>query len=136
MSTEKFVAIKVKCPKCKKSLMDPYHPFHTKPSIALDIELEGIKGKQRLCSYYGCYDQEITIEVPDQTVLKYSCPSCKEELTSNSFCEECNAAMVPLTMEKGGRIYICSRRGCKGHYLHFDNVSDGLRKLYNEFGYF
>ena len=133
---EKFVAIKVKCPKCKKSLMDPYHPFHNKPSILLNIEVNGKKGKQRLCSYYGCYDQETTIEVLDQEVMKYSCPSCNEDLVSANRCEECNAPMIPLSMEKGGRMFVCSRRGCKAHYLHFENVSDGLRKLYNEFGYF
>ena len=133
---EKFVAIKVKCPKCKKSLMDPYHPFHGKPSMSLNIEVNGEKGIQRLCSYYGCYDQEITIKIPDQEVVKYFCPSCNEELISTNHCEECDAPMIPLSMEKGGRIYFCSRRGCKAHYLHFDNVSDGLRKLYNEFGYF
>jgi len=133
---EKFVPLRVKCPKCKKTFMDPYNTLHDKPTILLDVESKDEKGKMRLCSYYGCYDQKASIEIGDQEIVKYSCPSCKEELISKNICEECEAPMVPFSMEKGGRIYICSRKGCHKHYLNFENVSDGLRKMYNEFGYF
>ena len=117
-------------------MMDPYHQINGKPSILLDIESNKLKGKIRLCAYYGCYDHEATIELKDQDVVKFSCPSCKEKLVSKNVCETCGAPMVPLSMEKGGRIYICSRKGCSEHYINFENVSDALRKMYNEFGYF
>ncbi len=133
---EKFVALKVKCPRCKKSLMDPYHTLHGKPTILLNIEHNNEKGKIRLCSYYGCYDSEADIELVDNELIHFFCPHCNEELTSKNHCEECDAPMVPLSMEKGGRIYMCTRKACNKHYLNFENVSDGLRKMYNEFGYF
>jgi methionyl-tRNA synthetase len=133
---EKLIALKIKCPKCKKSMMDPYHQINGKPSILMDIESDGEIGKIRLCAFYGCYDHEATIELKDKSIVKFSCPSCKEELVSKNVCEACGAPMVPMSMEKGGRIYICSRKGCSEHYINFENVSDALRKMYNEFGYF
>lgn len=117
--------------------MDSYHQIKGKSSILLDIKTDdGQIHKLRLCSYYGCYEHESTVELKDQAVVRFFCPHCHEELTSHHLCEECAAPMVPLSMEKGGRLYICSREGCKQHYLNFKNVSDGLRKLYNEYGYF
>jgi predicted RNA-binding Zn-ribbon protein involved in translation (DUF1610 family) len=133
---EKLIALKVKCPKCKKSLMDPYHNINGKPSIAIDIEVKGEKGKMMLCSYYGCYEHKSTIELPENEIITFFCPNCNEKLISKNVCEECNAPMIPLSFEKGGRLYICSRLGCTKHYLNFENVSDALRKMYNEFGYF
>ncbi len=133
---EKLISLNVKCPKCKKSLMDPYRLINKKPSIRVDIEVNGKKGKFRLCSYYGCFNHESDIELPKGEILTVHCPKCHEELISNHICEECGAQMIPLSLDKGGRIYICSRIGCKKHYLNFENVSDALRKMYNEYGYF
>ncbi len=133
---EKFVALKIKCPRCNKSLMDPYHQINGKPSIALDVASDTEKGKIHLCAYYGCYEHKSTIKLKDKEIVKLSCPSCSEELSGENKCDTCGAPMVPLSMEQGGRLYICSRNGCSEHYLNFENVSDALRKMYNEFGYF
>jgi hypothetical protein len=117
--------------------MDPYHQIKGKSSILLEFKADnGQMHKLRLCSYYGCYEHESTVEIKDQTIPSFFCPHCHEELMSNHLCEECEAPMIPFSMEKGGRLFICSRKGCKQHYLNFKNVSDGLRKLYNEYGYF
>jgi len=133
---DKLIALKVKCPVCKKSLMDPYHVINGKPSIRLEIKIDGKMENLRLCAYYGCFDHETRIEIPKGEILDFYCPNCQEELISTHKCEECGAPMVPLALEKGGRIYICSRMGCKKRYLNFEKVSDALRKMYNEFGYF
>ncbi len=131
------VALNVKCPHCKKSLMDPYHRIHEKPSILLDIESGGKKGKIRLCSYYGCYTHESTIELKEGEIVHLFCPHCHEELISKSkTCSECNAPMIPLALQKGGRVYICSRVGCNKHFLSFENISEALTRLYNEYGNF
>jgi hypothetical protein len=35
----------------------------------------------------------------------------------------------------GGKLGVCSRRGCKNHLVEFEDLSNALRKLYQEYGY-
>ena len=133
---ENMVALNVKCPHCKKSLMDPYHRIHEKPSILLDIEARNGKGKIRLCAYYGCYTHESSVELVKDEEVKLFCPHCGEELISKNKCDECGSPMLPLTLQKGGRVFICSRVGCTKHFISFENISEALTRMYNEFGYF
>lgn len=133
---DKLIALKIKCPKCGTSLMDPYHLVKDKPSVHLEIEVNGEKGDIHLCSYYGCTDHNSSINVEEGAKTDFSCPSCHEKLVNTKLCEECDTPMVPLQMEKGGRIYMCAKKGCNQHFLEFSNVSDALRKMYNEYGYF
>jgi len=133
---DKLIALKVKCPICKTTLMDPYRTINGKPSINLDVKINGQMEQLRLCAYYGCYDHESSTDISKGKILEFYCPHCHEKLISKHTCEQCDAPMVPLALDKGGRIYICSTMGCEKHYLNFDKVSDALRKMYNEFGYF
>lgn len=133
---ENLISLRTKCPYCKKSLMDPYDQINGKPSIKVDIEVNGKKGRFRLCSYYGCFDHKSSIELPENEQIKFFCPHCNKELISPNKCEECGSPMIPFALEKGGKVHICSKVGCNKHFISFQNVSDALRKLYNEFGYF
>lgn len=131
-----LIALRTKCPHCKKSFMDPYDQINGKPSIKVDIEANGKKGRFRLCSYYDCFDHKCNFELSKGEVIKFFCPHCNTELTSPNKCEECGAPMIPFSLEKGGKVHICSRIGCKKHFISFQDVSDALRKFYHEFGYF
>ena len=133
---EKYIALSVKCPHCGKSLMNPYFTIHNKPSVKLFIEGTKGRGTINLCGYYGCTDHSCTINLEEGEVCKFYCPHCEMELTSAHHCRDCEAPMVPFAMDKGGLLHMCSRLGCNSHYLNFLNVSDALRKMYNEFGYF
>ena len=131
-----LIALRTKCPHCKKSFMDPYDQINGQPSIKVDIEANEKKGRFRLCSYYGCFDHKSSIELNKNEVIKFYCPHCKKELTSPNKCEECGEPMVQFALEKGGKVHICSKVGCNKHFISFQDISDALRKLYNEFGYF
>jgi predicted RNA-binding Zn-ribbon protein involved in translation (DUF1610 family) len=133
---EKYIALSVKCPHCGKSLMNPYFTIHNKPSVKLDIEVKGARGTVNLCAYYGCVDHSSTLSITEGEIYKFFCPHCAQELISSHQCRDCEAPMIPFSMEKGGLLHMCARRGCNSHYLNFLNVSDALRKMYNEFGYF
>jgi predicted RNA-binding Zn-ribbon protein involved in translation (DUF1610 family) len=133
---EKYIALQVKCPHCGKSLMNPYLNIQNKPSVTVKIQCGERLGVINLCSYYGCTDHACTITLDEGEVCRFFCPHCDEELVSSHTCRVCDAPMIPFSMEKGGTLHMCSRKGCNSHYLNFLNVSDALRKMYNEFGYF
>lgn len=133
---EKYIPLSLKCPLCGKSLMDSYRLIHNRPTVKLEVAFGGNRGLINVCSFYGCSDHVSTIPVAEGDVVQLFCPHCRQELISHLACRECGHHMIPFSLEQGGRMYLCSRWGCNQHYLNFSNVSDALRRLYNEFGYF
>lgn len=132
----KTVSLKVKCPHCGKSFMDTETMLHNSQSIKLNIETVSDRGTIRLCSIYNCYDHLCDFDLKKGEIAKFFCPNCNKELKSNDHCSEpnCNAPMVPLTMEIGGKVFICSRRGCTNHFVAFEDLETQLRKFYHEYG--
>ena len=55
-------------------------------------------------------------------------------LTIKDECKLCGAPMVTFVLKAGGRVSICSRKGCSNHYLTFQDLTQELSKFYNEFG--
>jgi len=133
--TKNLISLKVKCPHCHKSLMDYTHFLHDKPSIKLHIEIMGQHGAINLASCYGCYDKVCNVELVDNEIARFSCPFCKKELPSPTKCEDCGAPLVGFVLEKGGKVHICSRVGCKKHYVTFEDIYDTLTQFYNEYDY-
>jgi len=134
----KKVSLSVKCPNCSKSFMDSENMLHDSPSIKLNIETSTDRGTIRLCSLYGCYDHLSDFDLKQGEIARFFCPSCNKELKSNDYCEasNCNAPMVPFTLELGGKVLICSRRGCTNHFVAFEDLETQLRKFYHEYGEF
>ena len=130
---EKHVSFSVKCPHCSASLMNPDKVLNGKPTIELDIEFNGIKGKLNLCSKYGCFDHESTIKVDYKEIAKMYCPHCNKELITEVKCEACEAPMATFGIKSGGRVSICSRHGCTKHYVAFQNLEDAIRKFHEEY---
>jgi len=129
------INFEVNCVHCNKSLMDAYNTLLTKPSIRVNIESEAGKGILRLCSIYDCYTHTSDVEIKPQEVVKFFCPSCNESLYSDIKCEHCEAPMVTFKLEIGGKVSICSRRGCKNHNVNFVDLASALDVFYNKFGY-
>jgi len=129
------VALKLKCPSCHKSLMDKSHKIDGHSSIGLNMEVKGKKGWLRLSPVYGSYKVESEFPIAKDAIVKISCPHCQELLTSASECEICGARMVPMMLEEGGRMFICSRRGCKKHFLEFEDINGALAKFHDTYSY-
>ncbi|MCX6235199.1 MAG: hypothetical protein NT175_10870 [Bacteroidetes bacterium] len=125
-----FICLNVKCPLCKKSLMDKDQLVDGKPGIVLNIETSEQKGTIILSSIYESYNYRCSIDIPSGEIAKFSCPLCHQMITSDIQCEYCDAHMVPLLLDIGGKANICSRSECKGHFLEFENISVALKKLY------
>jgi Zn finger protein HypA/HybF involved in hydrogenase expression len=43
--------------------------------------------------------------------------------------------MLPFHLDMGGKVSICSRIGCKNHFVEFEDLSVALRQFYQEYGY-
>lgn len=133
--SKNLISLKVKCPKCNHSLMDYTNFLNAKPSIKLHIEMNDQHGVIHLCSSYGCYDKTSNIELVDGEVAKLICPSCKTDLATSHVCEVCKAPLVEFNLEKGGKVHVCSRIGCKKHYVTFEDIYSTLSSFYEEYDY-
>jgi hypothetical protein len=134
MNPINFISLKVKCPVCNKSLMDNEHKVDSEPSIKLAIKSGGKEGTIRLSSVYGSYNYLCDIDVPDQEIVSFFCPLCREELESAELCKSCDAPLVSLILDLGGKVSFCSRKGCQDHNVGFEDLTVALNKLYQEFG--
>lgn len=130
-----LISLKVKCPVCGHSLMDETRRVDNCPSIRLKIEVGKKTGIINLSSVWESFNYVSNIEIPKKKILKLSCPHCKSEIKGKSDCEVCNAPMIPLDLELGGDICICSRMGCRNHFVKFVDFSFALKQLYIETGY-
>ena len=131
---EKQVFFEVKCPSCRKSLMDETKIINDKPAIKLATKYKEERGFLYLCSRYGCYDHQSDIKVPANAIVEVHCPHCDHLLSSTVECETCQAPMVTFAIKSGGRVSLCSRHGCNQHYVSFQDLETAIRKFHEEFG--
>jgi len=115
--------------------MNPEKLIDNAPSIHLDIECMGQKGEIWLSSIYGSYDFTATIEIPKGEIAGFHCPHCHEHMISRTECTSCGSFMVPFYLDMGGKVNICSRSGCKNHFVEFEDLSVALRRFYHEYGH-
>ena len=88
-----------------------------------------------LSSVWESFNYVCTIETPKKEILKLSCPHCNSVIKGKKDCEVCSAPIVRLDLEVGGDVRICSRMGCKSHFVKFVDFSFALKKLYIKAGY-
>lgn len=131
---KKKISLHVKCPHCRKSLMDDEVKLHDHPSIKLNVVTADERGVINLCSIFECYDHKTDIAMKKGTVVDVYCPKCNKELLINEECNVCGAPMVSFVLRVGGRVAICSRYGCSNHYVAFQDLSSELSKFYHEYG--
>jgi ssDNA-binding Zn-finger/Zn-ribbon topoisomerase 1 len=130
---KKQISLHVKCPHCRKSLMDEEKLLNGQPSIRLNIVTPEERGVIYLCSIYECHDHETNLDIKKNTVVDFYCPHCNKELLVNEECKVCGAPMVTFVLKVGGRVSICSREGCVNHYIAFQDLSAELSKFYQEY---
>ncbi len=131
------ISLHVKCPKCYQSMMDYNNLIHEKPSIHVMVKNEKYDtGHLWLCSTYGCYDKQCDIDLPEDTNVEVFCPHCNALLNTAIDCKcEGNGKIIKFNIDIGGIVSICSRVGCKNHYVMVDDLEVTLRRFHREYGY-
>lgn len=114
---ERVFSVDVSCPRCNHSLIDGEYLIDDHPTVRLTVSFNTKHGWIRLSGLYGNYNIESEHEIPMDTILYLFCPHCHAELVGASNCVSCSAPMVPMIIDGGGMVQICSRRGCKNHML-------------------
>jgi NADH:ubiquinone oxidoreductase subunit E len=114
---KRIFPIEVSCPHCNRTLIDESFVIDGHPSIKLRISFDHEHGWLRLSCLYGSYNFSTELDVPEHTVVEFNCPHCRAQLPSTSDCSVCGAPMVPMLVDGGGLVQICSRRGCRHHML-------------------
>lgn len=114
---ERVFPVDVSCPRCNHSLMDAEYPVDGRPSVRCSVSFDGRHGWVRLSSVCGSSTFAAEQEIPAETVVRFFCPHCHAELIGRSACPACEAPLVPMMIQGGGILQICSRRGCENRML-------------------
>ena len=114
---KRIFPINVSCPHCNHSLKDETFAIDGYPSICVTISSDHKQGWLRLSCLYGSYNFASELDIPADLTVSFLCPHCGVELAGPSDCSVCAAPMVPMLVDGGGMVRICSRRGCKNHML-------------------
>jgi NADH-quinone oxidoreductase subunit E len=114
---KRIFPLDVNCPHCNRSLMDKTFTIDGYPSIKVTISFNHEEGWLNLSCLYGSYNVSTELDVPVDAIVRFLCPHCRVEVPSTSDCAMCGAPMVPMLVNGGGIVKICSRRGCKNHML-------------------
>lgn len=130
-----LISLRVKCPTCGHSLMDEKRPVDNCPSIRLNISVGDESGVIHLSSVWESFNFVCTIDTPKNEIIKLSCPHCNSEIRCKDDCDLCEAPMMHLDLELGGDVCICSRMGCKNHFVKFVDFSFALKQLYIDEGH-
>ena len=130
-----LISLRVKCPICGHSLMDEKRLVDNCPSIKLNIAIGEDSGVINLSSVWESFNNICSIETPKKEIIHLSCPHCNSEIKGKAECNVCDAPMIPLDLELGGDVCICSRMGCKNHFVKFVDFSFALKQLYIDAGY-
>ena len=125
--------VQLKCPFCRQSLMDEEKIIDDLPSIKVFIQFHDKKGFLYLSSIYGSYTISSEIHIPLNEIVLFFCPHCRSSLLTNNLCEKCHVPMAAFELQQGGKVQICSKRGCKKHMIEFSNLSQEISTFYDEY---
>ena len=114
---ERIFPIEVSCPHCNHSFKDETFAIDGYPSLKINVATDHQQGWIRLSCLYGSCSVSTEFEIPEGMVVNFICPHCNSEIRSTSDCSQCGAPMIPMLVDGGGIVRICSRHGCKNHML-------------------
>ncbi len=103
------------------------------PSIKVFIQFHDKKGFLYLSSIYGSYTISSEVHIPLNEIVLFFCPHCRSSLLTSSLCEKCQVPMAAFELRQGGKVQICSKRGCKKHMIEFSNLSQEISTFYAEY---
>lgn len=103
------------------------------PSIKIFIQFNDKKGLLYLSAIYGSYTISSETHIPMDEIVLFFCPHCHSSLLTKNLCEKCHVPMAVFELKQGGKVQICSKRGCTKHMIEFSNLSQKISTFYSEY---
>ena len=132
------IRVQVNCPNCYGSLIEPGVQVDALDSILFLTKVGNSRGHLYLSQIYGS-GNKIFQQVEDiaGAIVAYFCPRCDTAFPEVGTCE-CMASKNALYLNDGGYVEVCTRNGCRQHWLEFKNIDDAFRVFQNqdEVGFF
>ena len=111
------IPLKVRCPRCRRSLMDDRVLIDGRASVSIRLSRDGSHGPLWVSSLYASpgfiAEHDVTLLVDSRP----SCPHCGSELLSAWSCPTCGSAMAEASVEERAVLRFCTRLGCGGRML-------------------
>jgi hypothetical protein len=100
------------------------------PSIRVKIQHGDKTQNLYLSSIYGSYNISSELYIPKDEIVLFFCPECEASLILKELCGDCSAPTAFFELKDGGKVKICSRRGCKCHSIEYSDTSQKISALY------
>lgn len=115
------IRVRVDCPNCDSSLMEPGVLVDGLDSILFSAKVGNSRGHLYQSQIYGS-DNKIFQQVEDTpgTIVEYFCPRCRAAFPVVGACT-CMAPIIALYLKDGGKMNVCTRNGCKKNSLNFED---------------
>lgn len=120
---EKLFPVEVCCPYCNHNLMDNTTLIDTYPSIALGYSSNMKRGRVNLSSLYGSDSRQTEHDTPPDTPVRFYCPHCQAQFSGTSICIECGSPTVPLRIQGGGTLLICTSWECGSNTISLNGFA-------------
>lgn len=124
--SHRMLRLELTCPYCNAVLT-----HGNKLTLGAFVRETQQDGQISLSSVFGDYAVETDLNLPDQAVAEFRCPSCDASIMLSLPCKLCGAPMASLNLKNGGYLEFCSRKGCKGHALGGVGDIDEMMNLMN-----
>ena len=106
---------------CTDNLINGY------ASVCVKVQHKESEGLIYLDPVYGSFRNVTEMNVADDELVEFFCPTCHVSLTSShQVCQKCGAPMFELSLPRGGTVSGCLRNGCHFHLL---KLADGIKLL-------
>ncbi len=121
------IEVSVKCPHCGESMMNSSVLVDRLPSIDIEAVVDSKKGHVYLSQIYGSYNKVFSgVDDIPEALVQCSCPACHDLLPIVRSCK-CKAPVAYVNLTLGGTVNFCTRNGCRGHSLEFENQDDAFK---------
>ncbi|MBN1426597.1 hypothetical protein JXA88_18775 [Candidatus Fermentibacteria bacterium] len=114
-------------------LMSPDVTIGGHSAIHVHARYGAVEGDVYLDPAYGSFEHRSALEIPDGSVVSFSCPNCGVSLeVVEKFCNSCSAPLFVMRLPRNGSIEGCTRKGCFAHRLEVRDLGAQVVRLCQE----
>jgi methionyl-tRNA synthetase len=75
------------------------------------------------------------IRFKENDKLDFLCPSCNKSFKTGNKCDVCGHDIISFNLNVGGKVELCSEKGCQNHSITFKDLDCALHSLHDKYSY-